>query len=128
MSRAAPSFSSSEASFLAKSAWASAGRAATRGSTTLRQTEVLERVAGSTGRKSTQAVFSTQASSTPRLASARPCIPARPPMFEAHFSASRQSSTQSIDGVLMVAPSNRSRVTLPPLVMRNSLGIGQAGV
>ena len=28
----------------------------------------------------------------------------------------------------MVAPSNRSRVTLPFLVMRNSLGMGQAGV
>ena len=62
-----------EASFLAKSAWASAGRPVTRGSTTFRQTEVLERIAGSSARKSTQAVLATQASSTARLASARRC-------------------------------------------------------
>ena len=45
---------------LAKSAWRSAGSAANRGSTIFRQTEVLERVAGSSARKSTQAVSATQ--------------------------------------------------------------------
>ena len=38
------------------------------------------------------------------------------------------SSTQSIEGVLIVAPSKMSLASLPALVMRNSFGIGQAGV
>ena len=99
-----------------------------RASTTFRQTEVLEREAGSAARKSTQSVFSTQAARAARLESARRCISTRPPIEAPHFSASMASSTQSMDGVLMVAPSKMSLAILPALVIRKSFGIGQAGV
>ena len=38
-----------------------------------------------------------------------------------------QSSTHSMEGVLMVSPSNRARSSLPPLVSRKILGSGQGG-
>jgi len=42
--------------------------------------------------------------------------------------ASIQSSTASIDGVLMVSPSKMAAMSLPALVMRKILGNGQAGL
>ena len=52
----------------------------------------------------------------------------RPPILVAQFRASSASSTQSMEGVLIVAPSKISRFTLPPFVRRNSFGIGHGGL
>ena len=71
MSNATFSFSSTLASPLANRAWASAVRAVTEGSTTLRQTLVLERVSGARARKSIHGVRSTQSAIALALASAR---------------------------------------------------------
>ena len=74
---------------LAKSACASAASAVTAGSTTFRQTEVLERCAGSRARWSTQGVRSTQSASALALASERAIVALRPPIDFAQSSASR---------------------------------------
>ena len=74
---------------LANAAWASAGRAATAGSTTLRQTLVFERVSGARARKSIQGVRSTQSAIALALASARAKSAFRPPSDFAQFRASR---------------------------------------
>src|SRR5262249_60636173 len=99
---AKPAFSSatSATSFLQKSACASADSEVIAGSTNFRHTEVLERSAGSLARKSIHGVFAFQSASTLVLASARANSAFNPPIDLAQFSASRQSSTQSIDGVL----------------------------
>ena len=58
---------------LTKAAWASGASRVTAGSTTFRQTEVLERSAGSRARKSIHAVRATQSAMVLALASARAC-------------------------------------------------------
>ena len=71
-------------------------------------------------------VRSTQPASTSKLASERASAPeaADPrPLQRVEIVLDA-----SIEGVLMVAPSKMSRLTLPPLVMRNIFGIGQGGV
>src|SRR5580704_16785391 len=68
---------------------ASAVRAATAGSTTLRQTLVFERVSVARARKSIQCVRSTQSAIALALASARAKSAFRPPSDFAQFRASR---------------------------------------
>ena len=60
----------------------------TAGSTTLRQTEVLERIGAASARNPAQALFATQSARTLALASARAISPPRPPTLFAQFSAS----------------------------------------
>ena len=93
-----------------------------------RQIEVLERVSFVSGRKAAQLLFATQASTAFRLAWLRAISPFSPPMLSAQRSASIWSSTQSMEGVLMVSPLKMPSFSLPFLVMRNSLGSGQAGL
>src|SRR5262249_42187444 len=101
---------------------------ATAESTTFRQTEVFERVRGSRARKSTHGVTATQSAIALALASARATSAGRPPIPFDQVSASIQSSTHSIEGVLMVSPSKIASFNFPPLVMRKSLGSGQGGI
>src|SRR5689334_12775115 len=112
---------------LAKAPCPSAGSPVTAGSTTLRQIEVLERVRGSRARKSTQGVRATQVEIARRFASERAIKAFRPPIDFAQVSASSQSSTHIIEGVLTVSPSKIGALSLPPLVMRKIFGNGQAG-
>ena len=93
-----------------------------------RQTEVGERVPGSTARKPAQALRSTQAVMAARLRSQRSISAGRPPMLSAQRRPSSASSTASIEGVLIVSPLKMPSISLPPLVSRNSFGSGQAGV
>src|SRR5262245_12592098 len=71
MSRAAFSLSSSASSFFTKARCSSSGSRTTAGSVILRHTEVLDRVAGSTARFSSQGVRSAQSKSTRALALVR---------------------------------------------------------
>ena len=105
----------------------SAGKAANQGSTTLRHTEVQDRVSGARARKSTQSVSATQSAITARLASDRVISAFSPPISEPQINPSKASSTQSIDGVLMVSPRNMPSISLPLEVRRKIFGIGQAG-
>ena len=98
------------------------------GSATVRQTEVVERVAGSLAKNSIHGAVSAQANVAAALASTLAIIPLRPPAASAHLRLIRASSTHNIDGVLMVMPSKTSRLTLPPLVIRKTFGSGQGGV
>src|SRR5471032_130 len=125
MSKAAPSRSSKDAIFLATSALASAARASNQGSVIVRQTEVLDRDAGSRARNPAQLDLATQSSSSLRLALERAIRAGRPPRPSAQPSASSQSSTATIDGVLMVSPWKMPSVGLPLEVMRKILGSGQ---
>ena len=86
-----------------------------------------ERVFGSLARKSTQAVCSTHFATAERFASERLIRPGRPPSRSAQSRPSRASSTQSSDGVLMVAPVKMPLMSLPPLVSRKTFGSGHAG-
>ena len=49
-------------------------------------------------------------------------------MLSAQRSPSSASSTQSIEGVLIVSPSKMPSVSLPPEVRRKIFGSGQAGL
>src|SRR5687768_9786692 len=98
------------------------------GSTIFRQIEVQERMAGSPARKSTHGVRAAQSASTFRLASDRAIRPDLPPTDCAHFRPSSASSTATMDGVLMVSPLKMPSLSLPSLVMRKILGIGQDGL
>ena len=71
---------------------------------TVRQTLVFERLAGSCARWPSQLRPSTIRSSAAALASVRAIMPLRPPMPFAHSSATIASSTASIEGVLIVSP------------------------
>ncbi len=117
MSKATPS--ASRSLVIALGALSSASR--------VRQTDVFERVAGSAARWSAHGVRRTHPSMTAALASARARSTSRPPMSRAHSRATIQSSTQSIEGVLIVSPSKIPRIREPPLVMRKILGRGQGG-
>src|SRR3954468_21994544 len=113
---------------LTNAACASAESLPTAGSTILRQTEVLERIAGSRARKSIHGVLATQSAITLALASARARNAFKPPIDLAQPSVSRLSSTHSIEGVLMVSPSKMPWLSLLPLVSRKIFGSGQGGV
>ena len=89
MSYATPSFSSAAAMPLMKAAWASGESRVTVGSTTFRQTEVLERNTGSRAKKSIHGVFATQSTMVLALPSARACSAFNPPTDFAQSSASR---------------------------------------
>jgi hypothetical protein len=52
----------------------------------------------------------------------------RPPTDFAHVTEAIQSSTHSIDGVLIVSPSRRPVLNLPALVSLKIFGSGHAGV
>jgi len=120
--------SSRETIALAKAACASSESAVIAGSLITRQIEVFERSASFLARNAAQSDFATQSASTLALASARACMPFKPPTVLPHSIASTASSMHSIDTVLMVAPSKMSAMSLPPLVMRKILGSGQAGL
>src|SRR5580693_4492049 len=92
-----------------------------------RQTEVQERVRGSAARKSIQGVRSTQAASAARFDSERATSAARPPIRSAHLRPSIASSTQSIEGVLMVSPAKIASLKAPFEFKRKSFGNGQGG-
>ena len=112
---------------LAKAAWPAASRARKPGSAIFRQTEVGERVAASSARKSTQGLASTQAAMAARLASragdqgrqaADALGPAQP--VEGILD-------HSIEGVLIVSPWKMPSISLPPLLSWKIFGSGQAG-
>ncbi len=63
-----------------------------------------------------------------RLASDRAISAGRPPIASAQRRPSSASSTQSIEGVLIVSPLKMPSFSLPPLVRRKIFGSGQAGV
>ena len=84
MSSAAPSFSSRFATAFAKAA-----PSLIRSSVNFTQTEVLERVAGSTARFAIQAWLSQKSQITLALASARAIRPESPPVERAQSSATR---------------------------------------
>src|SRR6185436_5114722 len=123
-----PSFSSAAVMPLTKAACASADSLHTAGSTTFRQTDVLERIVASLARKSIQGVRATQSATAFSLAVARAISALRPPIDLPQASVSSQSSTHSIEGVLMVSPTKIPSLSLPPLVMRKTLGNGHGGV
>ena len=125
---ATPSFSSNDASFFAAAACASALNDANQGATIFRQIDVLERVAASWARKAAQSLSATHLSSTARLARLRAISAGRPPICSAQRSPSSASSTQSIDGVLIVSPAKMPSISLPPFVRRKIFGNGQAGL
>ncbi len=84
----------------------------------------------SSARNSTQGVLATQAASTREVGGRRGAA-ARPGRRCRRPTAGRRGSLRraSMEGVLIVAPSKMSPADrCRPLVMRNSLGIGQAGV
>jgi hypothetical protein len=86
-----------------------------------------ERVAGSPARKSTQSVRATHSATAARLASVRAISPGRPPMDSAQRRPSSASSTQSMEGVLMVSPAKMPSMSLPPFVRRRfSAGAGRS--
>jgi hypothetical protein len=93
----------------------------------LRQTEVGERISARLARKPAHSLRSTQAAIAPRLRSQRSVSAGKPPIDSAQRSPSSASSTASIEGVLIVSPLKMPSISLPPLVRRNSFGIGQAG-
>src|SRR5687768_15405466 len=128
MSNATPRLSRSPVSCLMNAARLGSGSAQNHGSTMERQMDVQERVAGSLARKSTQSVRFTQASSAARLRRERAMVAGAPPMLSTQRNASSASSTQSIDGVLMVEPLKTSSSSSPPLVRRKIFGSGQGGV
>src|SRR6185369_15454219 len=101
---------------------------ATAGSTILRQTEVHERMRLSAARNPAQPARATQASIAARLPSLRAISALRPPIDCAQVRPSIASSTQSIDGVLIVSPLNTPSISLPPWVRRKILGSGHGGV
>ena len=114
---------------LANAACASSSSAVTAGSTI----DQAHRGVGALGRRSWRgtrptSVFATQSASTLKLASARACMALRPPIDLPHSIASTASSMQSIETVLMVAPSKMSSISLPPLVRRKILGSGRSGL
>ena len=67
----------------------------------------------------------TQRSSAAALASARAISASRPPIRSAQSSANSQSSTHSIEGVLIVSPLKMPSISLPPLVRRKIFGSGR---
>src|SRR5215207_104418 len=115
------------AKFLAKTHCASSGSDAIEASVNFRHTEVFERSAASCARKSIHGVRATQSAMTLVLASARAISALRPPTDFAQPSASSQSSTHSIEGVLMVSPSKIASLSFPPLVNRKIFGSGHGG-
>src|SRR5660397_268612 len=90
---------------LATLACSSPGNAANHGSTILKQMDVQERSEGSSARKSTQSVSSTQAATASRLEPLRSFKTSNPPRSSAQRRPSKASSTQSIEGVFIVAVS-----------------------
>ena len=86
--------------FLAALARSLSGRAVNHCAVIFRQTEVLERIALVSARKSTQSVFSTHFSSAARLAFERATRPFTLPIDSAHLSASIASSTQSMGSLI----------------------------
>ena len=100
MSNAACSVSSNFTIAFCRAGFASASER----SANCRHTEVFERIAGSAARCSIQSACCTQRSSAAALASARAISADRPPVRSAQSSANSQSSTASIDGVLIVSP------------------------
>src|SRR6516164_4912116 len=98
------SFPSAAAMPLTNAAWSSAGSFVTAGSTIFRQTEVLERIAGSFAKNAIHGVAATQSAIALALVLARAISALRPPIDFAQPSASRYSSPHSIDGVLIVSP------------------------
>ena len=121
------------ATFLKKAAWSSGLSLVNHGAVTFRQIEVELRISGGPARKSIQSCLATNSATACRLAwlramqASRPVLPAKLNDLP-QLSVSIQSSTQSIDGVLMVSPSKMPPISLPALVMRKILGIGQAGL
>jgi hypothetical protein len=89
---------------------------------------VQERVAGASARKSIQSRCATQEAIAARLASLRATSAASPPTLSAQRSPSSASSTQSIEGVLIVSPLKMPSFSLPPEVRRKTFGSGQAGL
>ncbi len=87
-----------------------------------------ERVAASSARNAAQGVRSTHAPTAARFASLRAISAGRPPTPSAQRSPSSASSTQSIEGVLIVSPLKMPSISLPPLVRRKIFGNGQDGV
>src|SRR5690348_3679249 len=107
---------------------ASGARRRNQSSTTLRQTEVQERILGSSTRNAIHFDFVTQRSMAARLASLRALSAEKPPADSAHLSPSIASSTASIDGVLMVSSWKMFSANLPFEVRRKIFGSGQAGL
>ena len=62
------------------------------------------------------------------LAEVRASSASSPPISSAQRNPSSASSTQSIEGVLMVSPRKIPSISAPPAVRRKILGIGQGGV
>ena len=79
-------------------------------------------------RNSTLFEFSTQWAIAVKFASDRSISDFRPPILIAQFSPSKASSTQSMEGVLIVAALNTDSFNLPPEVRRKIFGKGHAGV
>src|SRR5660397_32019 len=127
MSYATPSSSRIPLTRLATLACSSPGNAANHGSTILKQMDVQERSEGSSARKSTQSVSSTQAATASRLEPLRSFKTSNPPRSSAQRRPSKASSTQSIEGVFIVEPSKMPSLRLPPLSIRNILGRGRGG-
>ena len=85
-------------------------------------------MAGVPARNSTQGVRSTQARHGRKIALATGDKGRQAADPSAQRSPSSASSTASMDGVLIVSPLKMPSISLPPLVRRNSLGSGQAGL
>ena len=88
---------------------------------------MLDRVAGSSARFSIQGRAAQKSHTARALASARAISAGSPPTDRPHSSAAIQSSTQSIDGVLMVSPWKMPSMSLPLEVRRKTLGRGRSG-
>src|SRR5271169_1066704 len=116
MSKATPSFSRTPVSFFASVDRASTGSLATRGSANARQTDVQERVLASFARKSIHDVWATHLAIAAKLLSERAISALSPPALSAHLRPSSASSTQSIEGVLIVSPLNTPSISFPPLL------------
>src|SRR5215471_15087327 len=93
-----------------------------------RQMDVLERMDESPARKLAHFDFAIQFSIAFKFADDRASNAGRPPMDSDHFKPSIASSTQSIDGVLIVSPSKMPAISLPPFVIWKILGRGRSGV
>src|SRR5688500_12971145 len=87
--------------------------------------EVRERILSSSHRNAAQPDFSAHLATACKFASQRFLVAERPPMDSTHFRESRQSSTQSMEGVLMVSALKMPSMNLPPLVMRKIFGKGR---
>ena len=98
-----------------------------QGSTILKQTEVVDRMAGEVARNSIQGVIATQSSIIEKFYLFRRISSSAPPIASAHNNESKISSIHNIEGVFIVSTSKNPFIGSLFFFILKIFGIGHFG-